>query len=124
MVEPWFVLDDTHQRLLPEIKSDMPHAARDGEHIARLSMLRYPSYPDLYLPMLNMKDLILIDMHVLKRDVSTRVDGPLHGKCLFVIGNAPEGFAGDGIGERLVQVDTTLHRGRVNGWHSIPVSGF
>ena len=80
MIETRFVFDDTDQRLVSIVEGDMPRPMWDGEYIASLPEMCYPSDPGAYFTSLDVKDFILMDVYMLKRDIAAGMNCPFHGE--------------------------------------------
>ena len=105
VVESRSVIDDAHQRFIPVIECDMTRPARDRESFSNLSKCCNAFHSYAHLTALNMEDLILIDVHVLERDISAGVHGPFHCKYFLTRCKATKCLAGDRIGEGLVKIN-------------------
>ena len=83
MIETRFVLYDADKRLFSVIEGDMAGPARNCHCISGIANEFPPINPGTHLSALNMEDLILADMHVLKRNIASRMHGPFHCEGIF-----------------------------------------
>src|SRR5215207_1074964 len=105
MIEPGLVFDNTDKWVLAIIEGNVARSARDGQCISDISKLGNPFQLHAHPPALDMKNFILIDVHMLKWDIPSRMHGPLHGEYVLGGGNTAESFASDRIRKRLKEVN-------------------